>query len=214
MRTEGYVIAGEPRISGDGYFESVILDPDGNRIECVYKARNLAENILETERLTLRPFREEDAETFFACCQNPHLGDNAGWRPHQNLEESRDILRTVFIGQENVWAIVLKESRLLIGSIGLVPDPKRDNPQSRMLGYWLSETHWGKGYMTESVRTVLDYGFDTLRLSLVTANCYPHNERSQQVLKRCGFIYEGTLHQAEITYDGHTYDHLCYFCRR
>ena len=37
MRYEGYTIAGEPRTSGDGYFESVILDPDGNRIECVYK---------------------------------------------------------------------------------------------------------------------------------------------------------------------------------
>lgn len=37
LRTEGYTIAGEPRTSGDGYFESVILDPDGNRIECVFK---------------------------------------------------------------------------------------------------------------------------------------------------------------------------------
>lgn len=37
LRTKGYHIVGEPRISGDGYFESVILDPDGNRIECVYK---------------------------------------------------------------------------------------------------------------------------------------------------------------------------------
>ena len=37
MRSEGYTIAGEPRTSGDGYFESVVLDPDGNRLECVYK---------------------------------------------------------------------------------------------------------------------------------------------------------------------------------
>ena len=35
IRSEGYTIAGEPRTSGDGYFESVVLDPDGNRIECV-----------------------------------------------------------------------------------------------------------------------------------------------------------------------------------
>lgn len=37
LRTAGYTIAGEPRTSGDGYFESVVLDPDGNRIECVFK---------------------------------------------------------------------------------------------------------------------------------------------------------------------------------
>ena len=52
--------------------------------------------------------------------------------------------------------------------------------------------------MTEAVQSVLDYGFNTLQLNLITANCYPHNERSQQVLKRHGFIYEGTLHQAEL----------------
>ena len=38
LRSAGYTIAGEPRTSGDGYFESVVLDPDGNRIECVFKA--------------------------------------------------------------------------------------------------------------------------------------------------------------------------------
>lgn len=37
LRNDGYQVVGEPRTSGDGYFESVILDPDGNRIECVYK---------------------------------------------------------------------------------------------------------------------------------------------------------------------------------
>ncbi len=41
LRAEGYTIAGEPRTSGDGYFESVVLDPDGNRIECVYKQEEL-----------------------------------------------------------------------------------------------------------------------------------------------------------------------------
>ena len=37
LRADGYAIAGEPRTSGDGYFESVVLDPDGNRIECVFQ---------------------------------------------------------------------------------------------------------------------------------------------------------------------------------
>lgn len=37
LRAKGYTIAGEPRTSGDGYFESVVLDPDGNRVECVFR---------------------------------------------------------------------------------------------------------------------------------------------------------------------------------
>ena len=214
LRSDGYTIAGEPRTSGDGYFESVILDTDGNRVECVYRKEetgNEPDAPIETERLLLRPFRESDVEAFFKCCQNPNIGNNAGWKPHGSLEESQEILRSVFISQSGIWAIILKEDGRLIGSVGIIPDPKRENPQARMLGYWLDESHWGKGYMTEAVQSVLDYGFNTLQLSLITANCYPHNERSQQVLKRHGFIYEGTLHQAELTYDGHLYDHQCYY---
>lgn len=166
---------------------------------------------LETVRLLIRPFQEEDADAFFACCQNPNLGNNAGWAPHKTIEESREILQNVFIGQENIWAMILKDAQQLIGSIGIVPDPKRENPQVRMLGYWLDEAHWGKGYMTEAVQAILNYGFNELQLSLITANCYPHNKRSQQVLERNGFIYEGVLHQAELTYNGNIFDHLCYY---
>lgn len=214
MRAEGYIIAGEPRTSGDGYFESVILDPDGNRIECVYQPTAVSGESVETERLLLRPFQETDAKSVFACCQNPNLGNNAGWKPHEDLEESREILHSLFIGQEHVWAIVLKETQQLIGSIGLLPDPKRENNHVRMVGYWLDESHWGKGYMNESLQAVIRYGFEQLRLNLITANCYPHNIRSQEVLKRNGFIYEGILHQAEITYNGNVYDHQCYFLSR
>ena len=191
LRSDGYTIAGEPRTSGDGYFESVILDPDGNRVECVYRKEetgNEPNAPIETERLLLRPFRESDAEAFFECCQNPNIGNNAGWKPHGSLEESQEILRSVFISQSGIWAIILKEDGRLIGSVGIIPDPKRENPQARMLGYWLDESHWGKGYMTEAVQSVLDYGFNILQLSLITANCDPHNERSQQVLKRHGYF--------------------------
>ena len=218
MRSEGYTIAGEPRTSGDGYFESVVLDPDGNRLECVYKKEPETERTetalspnIETKRLLLRPFQENDAEAFFACCQNPNLGNNAGWAPHKTLNDSREILHSTFIGQEGIWAVTLKDTQQLIASIGIVPDPKRENPQVRMLGYWLDEPYWGKGYMSEAVQAVLNYGFNELQLSLITANCYPHNKRSQQVLKRNGFIYEGTLHQAELTYNGNIYDHQCYY---
>ena len=165
MRSEGYTIAGEPRTSGDGYFESVVLDPDGNRIECVYRKTAIEpetkageeteiepkteiESIppvtLHTERLFLRPFEERDAEAFFACCQNPNLGNNAGWPPHRTLDESRRILHSTFINQEGIWAVMLKDTKQLIGSVGIIPDPKRENPQVRMLGYWLGEILLGQ----------------------------------------------------------------------
>lgn len=175
------------------------------------KTEMIVSPTLHTERLLLRPFFESDAEQFFISCQNPNLGNNAGWKPHETFEESLTILQTVFIGQENIWAITLKDTQQLIGSIGIVPDPKRENPQTRMLGYWIDESHWGHGYATEATQAVLQYGFEELKLQLISANCYPHNERSQNVLKKNEFIYEGILHKAELSHDGQVYDHLCYY---
>lgn len=218
LRTKGYHIVGEPRISGDGYFESVILDPDGNRIECVYKKEQKCppegNHVIETERLILRPFTENDTEAVFNCCQNPNLGNNAGWKPHDTLEESLKILQTIFIPQKDTWAITRKEDRLLIGAIGILPDPKRENSNAGMIGYWLDEAQWGKGYMSEAVCAVLDYGFNKLGLTLISANCYPQNKRSQRVLEKMGFTYEGILHQAEVSYDDKIYDHLCYYLEK
>lgn len=92
---------------------------------------------IETNRLVLRPFSESDAPDVFESCKNPNLGNNAGWKPLETIEETIDVLNTIFIGKEGVWAIVSKETQQVIGSIGIIPDPKRENPHARMLGYWL-----------------------------------------------------------------------------
>ncbi len=185
-------------------------DPTGNPFPILHLQREYAPEI-RTRRLLLRPFNGNDLPEFFECCHNPNLGNNAGWKPHDTIEESKEFLHAVFINQENMWAIVDNATTRLIGSIGLIPDPKRENAKARMIGYWLKESHWGQGLMTEAVQAVLKYGFRTLGLDLITANCYPFNLRSQRVLKRQGFIYEGILHQAEEIYTGEVYDHLCYY---
>ena len=53
---------------------------------------------------------------------------------------------STFINQEGIWAVILKkiQKKQLIGSVGIIPDPKRENPQVRMLGYWLDESYWVK----------------------------------------------------------------------
>lgn len=166
---------------------------------------------IETNRLVLRPFSKSDAPDVFESCKNPNLGNNAGWKPLETIEETIDVLNTIFIGKEGVWAIVSKETQQVIGSIGIIPDPKRENPHARMLGYWLKEECWGQGFMTEAVQSVLNYGFTQMNLHLITANCYPHNQRSQRVLEKNGFVYEGRLHQAELMHTGQIEDHLCYY---
>lgn len=167
-------------------------------------------NYLETERLILRNITSDDANDIFEYSQNPNVGLNAGWKPHETILETRQIMNTIFIGQPNIFGIVLKSNMRVIGSIGLIPDPKRSNPDIKMLGYALGEPYWGNGYMTECVKMIIEYGFDMLNLSHISAYTYPHNTRSQNILKKCGFILEGTLTQSEKLFNGEIYDERCY----
>ncbi|MDF9829394.1 GNAT family N-acetyltransferase [Parabacteroides sp. PF5-6] len=169
---------------------------------------------IETTRLLLRPIVESDAEEIYAYAQNKNVGIHAGWEPHGSIEETREVMKVVFLGQESVFGMILKETGKLFGTIGLIPDPKRQNDRTRMLGYAIDEGHWGKGLTTEAVQALLRYGFEELRLDLISAYCYPHNERSKNVLKKSGFQYEGLLSLAEQRYDGEVLDNECYAIKR
>ena len=72
---------------------------------------------METERILLPPWQESDAETLFKYASDPDVGPRAGWPPHQSVEESWEIIRTIF-NKDRTWAIELKETGEVIGCIG------------------------------------------------------------------------------------------------
>lgn len=165
---------------------------------------------LETERMILRNIVESDDKDIFEYSSDPNIGLNAGWKPHKNIEETRTIMREIFIGHELVFGMVLKNSGKLIGSVGLVLDPKRPDENVYMLGYSLSHDYWGKGLMTEASKEVIRYGFENLKLPVITCTCYPFNDRSKSVIEKCGFKYECTLKYFDKRYDGEILDLECY----
>ena len=142
---------------------------------------------LITERLTLRPFREDDTEALYAYSKDEPVGRNAGWKPHESLLESSDILHLVFLDQPSVWAVERRGDRRLMGSVGLIADSARQYGSARSLG------------------------FEQMALDLISATCYPDNPASRRVLEKCGFAYEGTLHRAELLYNGEIKDHLHFY---
>lgn len=166
--------------------------------------------IWNTKRLILRSVVEEDAEAIFEYSREPNVGPNAGWKPHESIEETRQIMQTVFLNRDAVFVIIVKESNKLVGTIGLITDPKRENENVRMLGYALSEQVWGYGYMTEAVAEIVRFGFRELHLEAVSAYCYPFNTRSKRVLEKNDFQYEGCLSLCEKRYDGRVESNDCY----
>ena len=62
-----------------------------------------------TERLILRPWQESDAESLYKYARDPEIGPIAGWPPHTSVEDSLNVIRTVFSAPET-YAVVLKET--------------------------------------------------------------------------------------------------------
>ena len=163
-----------------------------------------------TNRIVLRPILVEDVYDIFEYSRETNVGANAGWKPHESLEESLQVMKTLFINKENIFGIILQETGKLIGTVGLVADPKRKNDNVKMLGYAMGEAYWGKGYMTEAAKALVVHGFKTIQLTLISAYCYSFNFRSQRVLSKLGFKYEGRLTLCEKIYNGNIYDNECY----
>lgn len=93
----------------------------------------------------------------------------------------------------------------LIGTIGLFRI-LRDPLQSAIIGYSLSKNHNGKGYATEAVKLVLDYGFTILKLHRIEAGVMPHNLGSIRVLEKAGFEKEG-ISKSNVKINGKWEDH-------
>ncbi len=164
---------------------------------------------LETQRLVLRAWKKDDVDDLYNYAKNPNVGPNAGWEPHTDKAISSKIIN-LFIRQNDIWAITLKENKKVIGSVGLHKDEKRQTVKTRQIGYVLSEEYWHKGLATEAVLKVIDYAFTEMGLDLLSAYHYPYNKRSRNVIEKCGFKYEGTLRQSTINCDGDTLDTVCY----
>jgi len=164
---------------------------------------------LETERLILRKFAEDDLDDIFEYAKSPDVGPNAGWPPHKTKEDTAKILK-MFIQEDEVWAIVEKKSNKVIGSYGLHNDKKRDDSKVKMIGYVLSDKFWGNGYVPEATKRVLDYAFNELDLNIISVYHFPFNERSKRVIEKCGFKFEGVLRLSSVLPSGEIVDDVCY----
>ena len=147
--------------------------------------------ILNTERLTLRPWKESDLDGFFEYASVDGVGQPAGWLPHKTPAESLAILRA-FIRDRKTFAIEFDSK--VIGSIGIEFYPEYELPEldalrGREIGYVLSKAYWGLGLMPEAVQRVLHYLFNEQKLDFVLCGYYDFNRRSARVQEKCGFRF-------------------------
>ena len=145
--------------------------------------------ILKTERLILRPWTLNDLDDLYEYASVDGVGQMAGWLPHQNIEDSRAILK-LFIAEKKTFAI--EYNGKVIGSLGIERYSEEELPEyqtklGREIGYVLSKDYWGKGLMPEAVKAAIKYLFEYVNLDFIVCGHFVSNVQSMKVQQKCGF---------------------------
>ena len=145
--------------------------------------------ILKTQNLTLRPWEENDARCLYHFAKNPNIGPIAGWPPHESIEDSLNVIKTVFSKKET-YAVVKDD--VPIGCVGLLFHPDTNHwwgEGACELGYWIAEEYWGNSYAAEASKVLIDHAFNDLNVNVIYATYRVENTQSKRVLEKLGFQY-------------------------
>ncbi len=146
---------------------------------------------LETERLLLRMWREDDFESYARICADPEVMRYLGGKPLSRLEAWRHM--AYLVGHWHLrgyghWAVEEKASGELIGRMGFFYPEGWPGFEA---GWTLARESWGKGYATEGARRMLDHAFREMRREHVISLIHPENEASIRVAEKMGETLEG-----------------------
>ncbi|MDK9698743.1 MAG: GNAT family N-acetyltransferase [bacterium] len=152
---------------------------------------------LSSERLLLRKLSMDDAEAIFEYASQDEVTRFMLWDTNRTIEETRTFLKMSLEAYDakvpGIWAIVYKPENKVIGTLGM----HNYRPQHFRveIGYVIAKPYWGRGIMTEAVKTVLTFCFETMGLNRVDACCFDGNIASERVILKSGMKYEGTLRE-------------------
>lgn len=142
---------------------------------------------LETERLILRRFTEDDLEAVLTIFGDEAINRFLPWFPLKNAEEARAFYDKRFAdryrqGESCAWAVCLKEDNVPIGYVWASTEDSHD------LGYGLRRAWWGQGIITEAARAVIER-MRQEGIPWVTATHDVNNPRSGAVMRAAGMKY-------------------------
>jgi ribosomal-protein-alanine N-acetyltransferase len=153
--------------------------------------------IIKTSRLTLRSIRADDVDEFYAIYSNVEVMRYWSTPPLSNRDAASKLITEIDEGFKRrellKWGIALRSDDRLIGSVTLF-HPEFTHRRVE-IGYALGRAHWGKGYMQETLKAVLDYAFTVLNMHRIEADVDPRNTASIRTLERLGFQREGYLRE-------------------
>jgi len=143
--------------------------------------------VLETERLTLRAPRLEDAKAVAQLANDRRIAENTARIPHPySLVDAEKFIASVNRVDGEIAFLITRE-KVVLGAVGIAM-AEHEPPE---IGYWLGMKFWGHGYATEAVRAVIDHAFADRDFEALAAGARVTNPASRRVLEKCGFQWTG-----------------------
>lgn len=158
--------------------------------------------MLETQRLVIDEFQEEDANRLSEYRSKEEVAYYQSWNHYPLVKAIKRIAYCKahpFHGQRGNYqlAVRLKDSNILIGDYFV----EVHNSQSITLGYTFDSVYWSKGYASESIRALLQYMKEEYNFKLVLCHVYSDNDRSIRLLENNGFEeYERSTFMGDVGY--------------
>jgi len=147
---------------------------------------------LSTDRLRLRPIRDDDAKIIFEkWCQDSEVCKHMTWIPHTDISITHAFISFCLEGwsfSHFTWLIEEIGSGEVIGCFDATVDGHKVD-----VGYLIIKTRWGKGYMSEVLQSFISEAFKREDICRISAVCDIDNLASKKVMEKVGMSYEGIL---------------------
>lgn len=162
--------------------------------------KHLGTQRIETERLILRRFTIDDAESMYKnWASDPEVTKFLTWPTHESVEVSKMVLTDWVASYEKEdtyqWCIAKKENDEPIGSIGVVDS--KPKAEAYEIGYCISRSCWHQGITSEALAAVMHFLLEEVGVRRIESRHDPKNPHSGNVMKKCGLKYEGTRIMAD-----------------
>lgn len=156
---------------------------------------------LRTERLHLRPVREQDLEDLFRIYGDPATNTFNPAGPYPDIGHAKNVLMRWLQHwsqhEFGCWAITEKDAPARVIGFGGISIRNFGEVVVNNLGYRLATEAWGKGYATEFARFSVEHSFNNLDLQEISATVRADHQASQNVLEKSGLRFIREIHDVE-----------------
>ncbi len=156
--------------------------------------KNIGTKTIETERLILRRFSENDAKEIYEGFVNQDGFLYYVHKEKRTLQEEIESLKGITKKYDNPeyynWLITTRTDKNIIGTINLNVDNYNESVE---FNYAIDDRYKSKGYMTEALEAVKNYCLKEIKVNRIFGGCEINNIASKKVMEKCSFVYEGTL---------------------